>query len=50
LRQHLQSLPNTKLRSRPAFLLVLKSESQIPPAVPQPPIVTRPRYALYRIQ
>jgi len=50
LRQHLQSLPNTKLRSRPAFLLVLKSEFQIPPGVPQLPIVTRPRYALYRIQ
>jgi hypothetical protein len=50
LRQRLTSLPNENLRSRPAFLFVLKSESQSPPAVPEEPIITRPRYALYRIQ
>jgi hypothetical protein len=50
LRVKLKSLPNESLRSRPAFLLVLKSESQVPPAVPEPPIIARDRYALYRIQ
>lgn len=50
LREKLKSLPNVNLRVRPAYLLVLKNESQVPPGVPESPIVNRPRYALYRLQ
>ncbi len=43
----LKTLPGETLRSRPVFLLILKSEFQTPPGTP---LATRPRYALYRLQ
>lgn len=47
LREKIRQLPDERLRSRPVFLLLLKNELQVPPFAP---IVSRPRYALYRLQ
>lgn len=49
LKRRLRELPNTALRSRPAFLLILKGDRMSIPASLKP-LVERPRYALYRVQ
>ncbi len=50
LRTQIANLPDQKLRTRPAYWLVLTGEStQIPP-LPAQIEATRPRYTLYRLQ
>ena len=50
LKETIAKLPDPKLRTRPAFWLILKGENAEPWPLDAKIVVTRPRYTLYRLQ